>query len=233
MENGKSSPTNTPSSQAIAPNPGNSQGNGAVPPGPPNPGAEAGDGPEKRKFSLDDYEYKATAAGGAFRQRLTVPEGKPGSDVFWRIDPRPEMKKVVSILEYKPIQDAAAIVYLVRSDLAELIGKRVKPAVLRVCVCRPAIVRLWAVKIPDADLGRAPNGYTSTTWEAVERAEKVWLRMEQNDAKTGYDIYPAEVQWPDPPWPAESLSELAEKAYGARYVDSLAHEVLDQLKGRS
>jgi hypothetical protein len=200
---------------------------------PPADATTASDDAEPRKFKLSDYKYKATSTGAAFRHRLTIPEGKPGPDTFFRIDPRPEMQEEVCILDYKRIQDNPAETYLVIGDLADTIGKRAKPALLRVCVCRPAIVRVWALKVPAAVAGRPPNGYVATAWEAAAVAESRWVRMESNESRTGYDIIEAEANWPDPEWPTESLDELVEKAFNGRFITTPGHEVLAALRGKA
>jgi hypothetical protein len=157
---------------------------------------------EKAKFSLSDYEYQNTLSSGAVRQRLIVPEGKPGPDSFFRIDPRPEMQKTVAILVFKPDADSSGDIYpvsgalialaqrdLTQPDNAKLI-KRIRPAKLKVCV-----------------------------------------RIEQNESETGYDVEASITQWPDPAWPTETLDELAEKAYPGRFITSFGHEIWKRICG--
>src|SRR5262249_14084142 len=102
---------------------------------------------ETRPFSLADYAYRGTVTGAAVRQRLKIPEGKPGADVFFRTDPRPEMRLDVAILEYRPVQDTSPEVYIVHDHLTGSVP-RLRPATIRVCICRPSVIRVWAVKIP-------------------------------------------------------------------------------------
>jgi hypothetical protein len=212
---------------------GGHRGNGNNPEPPLEEAARPDDAePEKPKFKLSDYRYKSGITGTGLRRRLIIPEGKPGPDTYFRVDPRPEMQQEICLLEYKPIQDSPPHTYLVLEHLADTIGRRVKPALIRVCICRPNIVRIWAVKSPEVEIGQRPNGYTQSAWDASIRAEKLWLRMESNNSRTGYDVIDAETQWPDPIWPSETLDELVESAFRGRLITSLEHEVLAHIRGK-
>jgi hypothetical protein len=181
-------------------------------------------------FDLGKYAYRAPGGGFVKREQLTIPEGRP-KDSYFRIDPRPTMQYPVSILEYAPEGQLSKDVYILTPEVADQLGSRAKHAVIRVCICRPAILRLWAVKVPQTDRG-TPNGYLQTAWDAIATLERQWGCLVVNESRTGYDLLLAETQWPDPEWRDENLGDLIHKAYRGRFVDSMDHEVVQKLRGR-
>ena len=182
------------------------------------------------EFDLNKYAYRAPGGGSVRREQLTIPEGRP-KDCFFRVDPRPEMQLKVSIFEYQADGRLGRDTYILTPDVAEHLGHRARPAVIRVCIRRPSILQLWAVKEPKAERG-TPNGYTISAWEALPTLEKHWASLVQNESSTGYDVVLAENQWADPEWRDESLAKLVLKAFRGRFVDDLDHELIQKLQGR-
>jgi hypothetical protein len=195
-----------------------------LPNGADTPPAASDDG-----FDLTKYAYKPIGGAAIKREQLTIPEGRP-KDTYFRIDPRPHMQLAVSILEYKPEGRLSPDIYILTPDVAELLGRRPKHAVIRVCVCRPNILRLWAVKVPQTDRGM-PNSFTQSTWEAVETLEKQWGRLDMNESGTGYDVILPENQWAEPEWRDDSLGSLIQKAFKGRFVDDMEHDIIKTLRG--
>jgi hypothetical protein len=194
---------------------------------PPQLLAEEGGG--EPAFDLSRYAYTPIGGGGVKREQLTIPEGRP-KDVFFRVDPRPEMQMPVAIFEHKPAGRLSPDIYILTPDVAEQLGRRAKYAVIRVCICRPNVLQLWAVKVPQAERGR-PNPFTETAWEACALLERQWGRLDMNESTTGYDVIPAETQWPDPEWRNDPLASLVAKAFKGRFVDSMDHDVIKMLRG--
>jgi hypothetical protein len=137
----------------------------------------------------------------------------------------------VSILEYKPEGRISPDIYLLTPGVAEQLGRRPKHAVIRVCICRPSVLRLWAVKVPQTDRGM-PNSFSQSTWDAVAILEKQWGRLDMNESGTGYDVILPEPQWPEPDWRDESLGSLIRKAFKGRFVDDMDHDIIKKLRGR-
>jgi hypothetical protein len=204
--------------------PANGGGNGLRP---PVAQTEAAEEPE---FDIGKYAYRAPGGGVVKREQLVIPEGRP-KDTFFRIDPRPEMQMPVSIFEYAPAGQLSKDTYLLTPDVADYLGHRAKHAIIRVCMCRPAVMRLWAVKVPEVERGQ-PNGYVTSAWEALHVLEKLWACLVMNESRTGYDVLLAETQWPEPMWRDGSIASLIAKAYRGRFVDNLDHELIQKLRGR-
>jgi hypothetical protein len=181
------------------------------------------------EFDLSRYAYTPTGGGVVRREQLTIPEGRP-RDVFFRIDPRPEMQMPVAIFEHKPEGRLSPDIYILVPDVAEQLGRRAKHALVRVCICRPSVLRLWAVKVPSAERGR-PNTFTQTAWDACAILERQWGRIDLNESGTGYDVILAETAWADPEWRDEELGGLIAKAFKGRFVNSMEHEIIKELRG--
>jgi hypothetical protein len=199
------------------------QGNGALPPTEPQQVRSTGSG----EFNPDDYRYTLASSGPGVRRLLLIPEGRP-KNKFFRLDTRPEYRQEVAVYGHKEGFDDED--YLVAPQVQESLGERyVKRAVIRVCVVRPNITRLWAIRYPDNE-GRT-NTWNSTTWLVAEAAESEWVRFEMNPSGTGWDVVVAETQWPDPEWPVEPMSALIQKAYKGRFINSTDHVILRKLRG--
>jgi hypothetical protein len=182
------------------------------------------------EFDLSKYAYKAPTVGAIRREQLTIPEGRP-KDVFFRIDPREEMQQPVAIFEYKPEGRLSSDTHILTPDIAEQLGRRSRYAIVRVCICRPNIARLWAVKVPDTDRG-STNSFTQTAWEAIPFLEKAWDRLDLNESGTGYDVVLPESAWPEPEWRTDSLGSLIHKAYRGRFIDNMDHPIIKALRGQ-
>jgi hypothetical protein len=200
---------------------------------PPSEAGGKGNGaepPSGSDFDISKYAYRAPGRGSVKREQLVIPEGRP-KDTFFRVDPRPEMQMPVSIFEYQPEGQLNKDTFILTPDVAEYLGYRAKHAVIRVCMCRPAVLRLWAVKVPQTDRG-TPNGYVTSAWEALAVLERQWACLVSNESRSGYDVLLAETQWPDPQWRDDPLGGLIAKAYRGRFVDDLNHEIIQKLRGR-
>jgi hypothetical protein len=182
------------------------------------------------QFDLNKYTYRAPRGGVVKREQLVIPEGRP-KDTYFRVDPREEMQWSTALLEYKPEGALHPDTYILAPDVAGELGPRSKPVVIRVCICRPDILKLWAVKVPQTVRGK-PNGYTQSAWDALRILEKEWACLVTNESSTGYDVILAETQWPDPQWRNTSMGELVFKCYRGRFIDSMDHEVIQKIKGR-
>ena len=66
--------------------------------------------------------------------------------------------------------------------------------------------------------------------EAAELARTKWVRVQANMTLGAYEVTYAE-HLPDPEWPDVPFQELLRIAFKDRYIDSLDHPVLRQLRG--
>jgi hypothetical protein len=199
-------------------------------------------GPEETgaEFNLEDYRYSATvqAGTGTTRVQLTIPTGQPKRSTFFRTDPRPEMQFPIGIYELEQEGKIGKDTFLIGTAVEDhplLLGK-IKPAVIRVILCRPSILKLWAVRCPVEQTGGLELGgrdsWIKSRWDGVRQAEKVWLRLDINESGSGYDALVAETQWPDPEWPDEPLAALVQKAWPGKFTNRPDHALFQYLAGK-
>jgi hypothetical protein len=120
-------------------------------------------------------------------------------------------------------------IYLVPPDIArELVGE-FKPYTLYTTINRQGVVRLWPVRIPDAD-GRALEWHRSAA-EAAQLAMTRWVRVKANMSLGAYEISVAESTKSEPTWPELTFHELLRIAFRDRLVDRLDHPVVNRLRG--
>jgi hypothetical protein len=67
--------------------------------------------------------------------------------------------------------------------------------------------------------------------EAVELAQKSWVRVSANMDVGGYDVLTATGTIPEPEWPGLSFAEILRIAFRHKLIDSLDHPVLKKLRG--
>jgi hypothetical protein len=59
-----------------------------------------------------------------------------------------------------------------------------------------------------------------------------WIRITANMHMSGYDVYEAEGELPDPEWPEHSIDDLVQVAFRGKIIPDLEHPVVQSLLGR-
>jgi hypothetical protein len=167
-------------------------------------------------------------SAGVRKLLTTVPVGKPNPQDFVRVHPDPSYREVVALIELKDDRE----VYLVPPNIArELVGE-FKPFTLYTTINRQGVVRLWPVRIPEAD-GRAMEWHRSAA-EHAQRAMSQWIRVKANMSLGAYEAFVAESVKTEPQWPELTFHELLRIAFrDGRLVDRLEHPVVNRLRGIS
>jgi hypothetical protein len=65
----------------------------------------------------------------------------------------------------------------------------------------------------------------------AEVAKARWVRMVGNKAIGAYDLYKAGDDLGAPEWPDKAFNELCRLAFGKRYITSIDHDALKELRG--
>ncbi len=170
----------------------------------------------------------ATTAG--VKQVLTtVPVRKPRKQDFIRTHPSEEYRLTTVILELK---DERSESYLIAPELRdELVGQAV-PVTMFLAINRQGTLSLWPCRLPDPT-GRA-NAWHESALEAAYLAQSKWIRVTADMSLGAYRIFQATGELPEPEWPEEGLGELLRIAFkGGRYIDSVDHPVLKDLRGEA
>ena len=191
--------------------------NGAAP---PETGPDPFD-PEALRLSQD-----FSSSLGVKKALLSVPVRKPSREWFIRVHPEESYRLQTAVLELKETRE----VYLVAPALwSELAGESTfSPRALYTAVNRQGVVFLWQIRLPGPD-GRVDE-WSRSSLEAASLAVSKWVRLQANLSLGAYDVAYAE-HLPDPEWPDLPFRELLRIAFKDRFIQSLDHPVLRQLRG--
>ncbi len=166
----------------------------------------------------------ATSAG-VKKLLTTVPVKKPDKQWFFRVRPGEEWRLSTFLLEIKEDREE----YLVDPSLIMDIGAEVVPKTIFTAVNRQGVPFLWPIRMPGED-GRQMEWHRSA-FEAAERAQDNWVRMQANMSLGAYDISIAQAELAEPTWPEVDFAKLLEVAFRDRFITSLDHPVLKRLRG--
>lgn len=186
-------------------------------PGPPDPFD-----PAALRLSADYSEGL-----GVRKVITTVPNRKPNKSEWFRVRPGEEWQLQTAVLELE--RGVERLTYLVAPALWPELSGEIAHALLLPCVNRANDLFMWRIKLPGAD-GR-PNSWTESALEIAKAAETTWCRMVSDTANGIYTHFVSTANWPEPKWPALSLSEIMKLAFRGRMIDSLHHPVLQELRG--
>jgi hypothetical protein len=162
-----------------------------------------------------------------------VPHRKPDKSWFVRAHPTPDYRDSFGVIE---LREAAGGIgkelFLVTPPVCAYLAQQEACFAVKLLVTsinRQGVVFLWKTNLPRDD-GR-PNSWTESGLEAIQRAEKAWVRVTPNIGSGGYDLAEAAIELPEPVWPELTLSELLAISFKGAVIDSLDHSVLKRLRG--
>jgi lipoprotein-anchoring transpeptidase ErfK/SrfK len=180
-------------------------------------------------FNVSALRLKApiTEEAGTHKVVAHVRVGKPDKQSFFRLNPDPEYRIMMAIIELKGENET----YAVTPEVASQLPGEIKQVLMSVGVTTQGVPFLWPIPLPSAD-GRE-NPWHRTARMAAEYAEKYWVRMVANQGAGCYDIKIASPGLPEPQWPSENLSQLLRVAFsGGKLIDRIDHPVMNRLLGR-
>ena len=166
-------------------------------------------------------------SAGVKKLLTTIPVGKPNQQDFVRVHPDPSYRApLIGLIELKDDRE----IYLVPPNLARELGNEVKPYALYTCINRQGVVRLWPVRVPEADV-RVSEWHRSAA-EAAQVAMAHWVRVKANMSLGAYEMHVANSITTEPQWPELTFNELLRIAFrDGRLIDQLDHPVIKRLRG--
>ena len=171
-----------------------------------------------------DPSYVETV--GVKKVLTTVPVRKPGKQEFIRVHPDPAYRlSPAGIIELKAEREA----YLVTPLMARALTEEIALVSLRTAISRQGVTFLWPVKLPDPN-GRQ-NQWHDSAAEAVQRAEKKWVRVKANMDLAAYEVFEAIGELPEPEWPDEPFKKILEIAFRGHVIDAPGHPLIKRLRG--
>ncbi len=169
-------------------------------------------------------DYAATL--GAKKLMTIVPVRKPDPQSFVRVHPAEDYQLHTLVLEMKEDRE----VYLVIPELRDLISQELVTKLLYTAITRQGNLFLWPVRMPGVD-GRL-DPWNQSAHAAAQHGMKKWIRVQSNRQLGCYEIYEAAGEIPEPEWPEKTMEELLRLAFKDRFVTSLDHPILQQLRGQ-
>jgi hypothetical protein len=176
--------------------------------------------PAALRVNADDVAVSAV--------RLTVPVRRPGRQEFFRVNPADEYT-LDSLIYVREVDGLDRDTYLVVPALYGELADVCRHVRLFTCISRRDVLFLWPVRLPDAD-GAGRLWHTSAL-EIADLAKKSWLRMRGDRDLGAYVPFLAKGDLGEPTWPDEPLRELLKIASKERFIDSLHHDALRELRG--
>jgi len=167
-----------------------------------------------------------SAGLGVKKALLTVPVRKPSWEWFIRVHPDPSYRLQTAVVELKE----AGETYLVAPTLwLELAGESTfTPRLLLTTINRQSVLFLWPIRLPGSE-GRV-DAWSRSALEAGELATRKWVRVQADMSLGAYGVQYTE-NLPDPEWPDLPFRDLLRIAFRDRFIQSLDHPVLRQLRG--
>ena len=166
------------------------------------------------------------AAGlGVKKMLTTVPVRKPGKQEWFRVRPGDDWRLQTATYEDEALRET----YLVDRSLWSDLAGSIHPTLIVTAINRAGDLFLWRLKLPGDD-GR-PNHWTDSALAIARESETGWRRMASNMAAGYYEGFMPEALLPEPEWPDRTFSEIVRTAFKGRFIDSLDHPLLRQLRG--
>lgn len=152
---------------------------------------------------------------------------KPHKQQFFRVNPDVALRQQVLLLEYGESRE----MYLVVPELYQELTNVAQPYVLYFYITRDRTPAIWPVRLPGPD-GRT-NPWWDTAHAAAELALTDWVRLEPDVLAGNYKLYRPQREGliPEPQWPTLSLSDILRLAFSGRFINSVGHTIIRQLRG--
>lgn len=151
---------------------------------------------------------------------------KPNRQQFVQVHPSEDYRMQTALFTDEVNRDS----YLVAPDLWDELAGEIQPTFLFAGITKTTNnLFLWPVRVPETD-GRR-NMWHVSMLRAAEMAMQKWVRVQSNMADGKYDVFEATGTIPDPEWPEMSFRDMLKIAFEDRFIDSIDHPILKQLRG--
>lgn len=159
------------------------------------------------------------------RVHTVIPCRKPHRQEWVRVHEGEDYRLETFVYEDKTNKEF----YLVDPSILPNVVGEVSRVCLFFAITRQGNPFLWQVKLPGED-GRT-NSWNDSALEAARLAMAQWVRIAANMSGGYYDTSVTQSPLSDPTWPDLSMAELLEKCFRDRFLKSVDHPVLKQLRG--
>lgn len=177
---------------------------------------------DKLRLSQDYSQFAET------KKLLTdVLVRKPQGQEFLRVHRDPDYQINTMILEMKVHREF----YLVARELWGELADELRPVTLFTALNRQNAIFLWPIKVPGAD-GKIDN-WNRSAMRAAQSAMTQWVRVKSSFSSGAYETTVAKGEWGDPSWPESTFQMLIETAFKGKFIETVDHAVIRQLRGEA
>ena len=188
------------------------------------------------------FDWKALAQDTTYhnvalvqKNQTRIPIGKPSKEKFCRVHPRDEFELNLALLEIKDSKDLRGI-YLPSPnsppELEHFIKSqqgvvRMKKLLLATYVDGSNFI--WTLNM---DQGGSTNAWNQTAMDAAMLGKEQWVRVIASQENGFYEVFTPETALIDPVWPESTFSQILDKAFNGRIIESMDHPVVSFLLGK-
>jgi hypothetical protein len=205
------------------------------PPNPPKTAKQADEAPPELpsskpgKINLNKFHLSQDIVehGGGTKLLTVVPVRKPSKECWFRARPNMDFRVKVRVIELK---DGQRETYLVDPDLwVELEGESTFVSKLLVPILtRQQALIIWPIRLPGSD-GRIDD-WNASALEAAKIAVSKWVRLSPNMPLGANDIRVGPDPQPEVVWPDYSFEQIIDIAFRDKYISTLDHPIIRQLR---
>lgn len=159
------------------------------------------------------------------RELVTVPIRRLGKHE-WGAVHRDETWRVGPVATHTDRSDLST--YVIFPEVVAGVDRSVyDEVVLYAAITTAGAIFLWPRRVGDRT-----DGWSLSNSEAIQLAQKGWVRMAANMSSGAYDVHTPVGQLAEPAWPdGLTFERLMEVALKNRVIDSPDHPVLRRLRG--
>jgi hypothetical protein len=168
-------------------------------------------------------DYPALA--GVEKKITSIPVKKPSRQAFIRVRREEEYRLQTAVIEFKDGRE----IYVVHRDLQEELSIETRQIELFTATELHGPLFLWPVKLSTP--GGSENSWNTSMMEGALEAMNRWTRMVSNRELKAYELLVAKAHYEDPEWPVLTFHEILNIAFKDRFIETLDHPVVKQLKG--
>jgi hypothetical protein len=176
----------------------------------------------KRLRLSQDFDQLA----GVTKVITTVPVRRPEPLSFVRVHPDPAWCLPGALLLDRVDGKET---FIVDPSLHAEVAAVAKVKILYTAITRQGVLFVWPVGLAGPE-GRS-NSWNDSAQQAAEMAKTKWVRVNANMPLGAYDISVPRGDLPEPEWPDLTFERILELAFRDRFIDSVIHPVLKQLRG--
>jgi hypothetical protein len=168
-------------------------------------------------------DFAATIGVEKVLTKISV--SKPDRQSWIRVHKDPKFCFQTAVIELKSKNET----YLVSPKFWSQLSKEIIFVMIFTAIDRQGNVFFWKIRLPDSD-GKH-NEWHKSAFSAASCAMDNWVRVAANQSAKGYDVTKSTAKLEEPEWPDLTFDEMFKIAFKDRFIDSLDHPVLKELRG--